>query len=132
LADHRSPSTANAYRSALRGVRPECWRLGYLEYEELARILAVEAVSGSCLLHGRALSRGELVAIFGHIVEKPAVAARRGAALVAILYASGGVRRAEASGRSSATSTRPRTGWWYAARATRSARLHANMPARSG
>src|SRR2546423_1565057 len=46
LADHRSPSTANTYRSALRGVMRECWRLGYLEYEELARILDVESVKG--------------------------------------------------------------------------------------
>lgn len=98
LADHRAPSTANTYRSALRGVMRECWRLGYLGYEELARILAVEAVRGCRLLRGRALSRGELVAVFGHLAEQPAAAARRDAALVAILYASGGVRRAEASG----------------------------------
>ncbi len=98
LADHRSPSTANTYRSALRGVMRECWRLGYLEYEELARILAVESVRGSRLLRGRALSRGELVAVFGHLVEQPTAAARRDAALVAILHASGGVRRAEAAG----------------------------------
>ena len=98
LADHRAPSTANTYRSALRGVMRECWRLGYLEYEELARILDVEVVRGARLLRGRALSRGELVAVFGHLVDQPAAAGRRDAALVAILYASGGVRRAEASG----------------------------------
>ncbi len=97
LADHRAPSTANTYRSALRGVMRECWRLGYLEYEELARILAVESVRGSRLLRGRALSRGELVAVFGHLDGQDAAAARRDAALVALLYASGGVRRAEAS-----------------------------------
>jgi integrase len=98
LADHRAPSTANTYRSALRGVMRECWRLGHLEYAELARIPEVEPVRGSRLLRGRALSRGELVAVFGHLVDQPAAAARRDAALVAILYASGGVRRAEASG----------------------------------
>ena len=97
LADHRAPSTANTYRSALRGVMRECWRLGYLKYDGLARILDVEAVHGSRLLRGRALSRGELVAVFGHLVDQPAAAARRDAALVAILCASGGVRRAEAS-----------------------------------
>ncbi len=97
LADHRAPSTANTYRSALRGVMRECWRLGYLAYDELARILQVESVRGSRLLRGRALSRGELVAIFGHLLGQDAAAARRDAALVALLYASGGVRRTEAS-----------------------------------
>jgi integrase len=95
LADHRTPSTVNTYRSALRGVMRECWRLGYLDYQELARILDVEAVKGSRLLRGRALSRGELVAVFGHLVERDTVAARRDTALVALLYASGGIRRAE-------------------------------------
>jgi integrase len=97
LGDHRSPSTANTYRSALRGVMRECWRLGHLEYEELARILDVESVKGSRLLRGRALSRGELVAVFSQLVEQDTAAARRDAALVAVLYASGGVRRAEAA-----------------------------------
>src|SRR5262249_60999765 len=89
LADHWSPSTANTYRSALRGVMRECWRLGYLEYEELARILAVEPVRGSRLLRGRALSRGELVAVFGHLVEQPPAAPRPGAALGPTLSAPG-------------------------------------------
>jgi integrase len=97
LADHRSPATANAYRSALRGVMRECWRLGYLEYEELARILDVESVKGARLRRGRALSRGELVAVFGQLVGEDTTAARRDAALLAVLYASGGVRRAEAT-----------------------------------
>jgi integrase len=98
LADHRAPSTANTYRAALRGVMRECWRLDYLEWEELARILEVESVRGARLLRGHALSRGELIAVFGHLVDQPTAAARRDAALVAVLYASGGVRRAEASG----------------------------------
>ncbi len=54
LANHRGPSTANTYPSALRGAMRECWRPGYLEYEELARILAVEPGRGSRLLRGRA------------------------------------------------------------------------------
>ncbi len=58
----------------------------------------MESIRGSRLLRGRALSRGELVAVFGHLVGQDGAAARRDAALIALLYASGGVRRAEASG----------------------------------
>jgi hypothetical protein len=124
LADNRPPSTANTYRSALRGVMRECWRLGYLEYEELAQILAVEWVRGSRLVRGRALSRGELGAVFGNLVGQDGAAARRDAALVALLYASCGCRTPSRGlgPTAGATWTEARAGCWCGARATRSAR----------
>jgi integrase len=101
LADGRyAPSTANRHLAALRGVLKECWRLGFLSSEELARARDLEPVRGPRLPRGRALQPGELRSLFAACEhddpKKPAMAARY-AAILALLHGSG-LRHAEAVG----------------------------------
>jgi integrase len=91
-----SPGTANTYLAALRGVLKESWRLGYMTAEDHNRAVDVEKIKGSRELRGRALKRGEAIAVFEHLADTDALTARRDAALVALMYSSGGVRRSEA------------------------------------
>jgi len=90
-----SPNTANTYLSALRGVITECWRLGYLSAEDRDRALDFKPVPGTRQPRGRALSRGEMVAVFGGLGDRDDAAAVRDAAMVAVMYSSAGVRRVE-------------------------------------
>src|SRR3989442_12345844 len=83
-------------RAPLRGVRREAGRLGSVPAEAFPRAAALPAVRGSTLPRGRALTVGELRALFAAVAEdgRPATRARD-AALLAALYGAG-VRRAEA------------------------------------
>ena len=93
LADRFSPATANRHLAALRGVLREAWRLGLLSAEDLQRAIDLPAVRGERLPRGRALSRGELRALF-ESCRKGSPADARDAALIGVLYAAG-LRRAE-------------------------------------
>lgn len=92
-----APATANKMLSALKGVLKECWRLGYMTAEDLARATDIKTVRGKSLPRGRRLPGNELRVIFEICAEddKP-VRGSRDAALIALLYVCG-LRRAEAS-----------------------------------
>lgn len=92
-----SPSTINTTLSHVRGIVREAWRLGYISAEILARVLDVKNVKAHKLPAGRALSSGELAAIFGSCAADPAPQAARDAGLFSVLYV-GGARRTEAAG----------------------------------
>lgn len=94
LAEQYSAATANKMLSALRGTLKAAWQLGLIGAEDYQRTIAVENVTGSTLPAGRALTPGEIAALFEACSKDSSPAGVRDAALIALLYA-GGLRRAE-------------------------------------
>ncbi len=93
LSERYAPATTNRMLAALRGVLTECWRLGLMDAEARTRASDVAAVRATTIPRGRALTGGELRALFA--VCQGGGAGARDAALLATLYA-GGLRRSEA------------------------------------
>lgn len=93
LAERYRPATANKHLAALRGVLREAWQLGQIPSDEYARAAAVKAVKATTLPAGRALSAGEIRALFRACADGTRLGARD-AAMLAILYGSG-LRRSE-------------------------------------
>ena len=82
--------------AALRGVLREAWRLGLMDAETFQRATDIRPPRGQGLTPsaGRAITRGELVALFDACRMDVGAAGRRDAAVMAILYGAG-LRRAE-------------------------------------
>jgi site-specific recombinase XerC len=93
LAERYAPSTANRMLAALRGVLKAAFKLGLIDADHMTRACAIEPVRGTRLPKGRALSSGEMSALFTACDARTAKGARD-AALLGILYGCG-LRRAE-------------------------------------
>ncbi len=94
VAQKYAHTTANRMLSALRGVLKSAWRLGLLATEDYHRAIDLSPVRGETLPRGRALSPGELRALFA-ICDDGKNAGVRDQALLGVLYGCG-LRRAEA------------------------------------
>lgn len=93
IAERYAPTTASKILCALRGVLGESFRLGLMSAEDRLRASDLPSVRGSRLPRGRALSAGELRALF-RACDVGTSRGVRDAALLAVLYGAG-LRRAE-------------------------------------
>jgi site-specific recombinase XerD len=96
LAERFAPATANRMLAALRGVLKAAFKLGLIDSDRMTRACSVEPVRGSRVMKGRALSKGELLALF-EVCNPATRGGARNAALLGLLYG-GGLRRAEVVG----------------------------------
>ena len=96
LSETLAPATTNKILVALRGVLRAAFNLGLMNAEDLTRATAVKAVRGTRVPKGRALSAGEVRALF-EVCEVARPGGARDAALLGLLYG-GGLRRSEVVG----------------------------------
>jgi site-specific recombinase XerD len=89
-----SPASANHLLYALRGVLKAAWRLGQMTAEEYHNAADLEVIRGESVPAGRALSGGEILALFKACAKGKPVIGARDAAMIALLYG-GGLRRSE-------------------------------------
>ncbi len=64
LSERYASSTTNKMMAALCRVLEETWKLGQMSAEDYHRAIAIERKTGQRLLQGRALSIGEVQALF--------------------------------------------------------------------
>jgi integrase len=94
LAARYAPAMANKCLAALRGALKAAWRLEQIPTEDYQRAIDVQAVRGSTLPRGRALTAGELRGLLQTCATDPTPAGTRDTALFALMYNTG-IRRAE-------------------------------------
>ena len=95
LSDSYAPASVNTMLAAVRGVLRNAWRLGQLDTDTYLRTVDLPPVPGTRLPTGRALSAGELRALFGACADDASPAGSRDAAAFALMFGAG-LRRNEA------------------------------------
>ena len=96
LEMEHSPASINATLAALRGVARAAWNLGLMTAEDYQRLKSVGTVRGSRLPAGRAITPGEVVALFDACAKDESPAGARDAAMLALIIGAG-LRRSEAA-----------------------------------
>ncbi|WP_348262851.1 tyrosine-type recombinase/integrase [Telmatobacter sp. DSM 110680] len=94
LVKRYAPNTAKRLLAALRGVLKECWRMGLMPYDDLAKATDLASVHGESEPSGRALGNEELQKVFDACHRDTSPAGIRDGAIVGLLYGLG-LRRAE-------------------------------------
>ena len=95
LAERYAPAMANKCLAAMRGTLKAAWRLNQIPTEEFQRAIDIQAVRGTTLPRGRALTTGELRALLGICLHENTLIGARDVAVLALLY-NCGLRREEA------------------------------------
>ena len=94
LVKRYSPNTAKRLLAALRGVLKECWRMGLMQHDDLAKATDLGSVLGESEPSGRALGSEELQKVFDACHRDTSPAGVRDGAIVGLLYGLG-LRRSE-------------------------------------
>ena len=94
LVKRYAPNTAKRLLAAVRGVLKECWRMGLMEHDDLARATDLASVLGESEPSGRALSNDELQKVFDACHRDTSPAGVRDGAIIGLLYGLG-LRRSE-------------------------------------
>lgn len=97
LASDCTASTANLRLSALRGILKMCWRMNLIPADDYRRAIDLKSIKGatSDAATGRSLTSAELRALFAACADDDSDAGRRDAAIFALMYGAGGLRRSE-------------------------------------
>lgn len=95
LAERYRPATVNKTLASMRGVLREAWRLGQIAAEDYHRAVDLRGITSHTLPCGRALSAGEVRALFSACAADQSPSGARDAAMLALLYGAG-MRRQEA------------------------------------
>jgi site-specific recombinase XerD len=95
LAETYSYSSANRMLSALRRVLKECWSLGYIDNETMAKACDIANIKGETVPAGRDIKSGEMHALSDACYQdKTEVLGVRDMAILGVLYTTG-MRRNE-------------------------------------
>lgn len=94
LVERYTPNTCKRMIAAVRGVLKECWRLGTIPQEAMARAADMAPIRGELPARGRSLKERELRDLFRICQEDVSPAGVRDAAILAVLYGLG-LRRSE-------------------------------------
>lgn len=93
LAEGYRPATVNKMLAAVRGALKEAWRLDLIQADDYHRAVDLRGVSSHMLPRGRALTAGEIRALFAACATDRSPAGARDAAMLALLYGACGGRR---------------------------------------
>lgn len=91
-----APATVNMTLSAMRGVARAAFNLELMGADDYQRVRNVGPVRSERLPAGRCVSQGELGALLSACAGAGGPGGVRDAALIALMYAAGGLRRSEA------------------------------------
>ncbi len=89
------PATVNKALAALKGTLRAAWQTKQMTAEDYQLAVSVRGVRGETLTAGRGMTKSELSALLSACEDDETPAGARDAAIIAMMYSCGGLRRAE-------------------------------------